>query len=94
MTSGGDLAAALPQQAACGPVGASLPAAPAPDDLRERLASLGYVGSQPASEVAGRRALPDPKDCIALRELPTGQPFPGCGAIRAHRDSIETPHFP
>ena len=69
--------------------------APAPDDLRERLASLGYVGAQqPVSSVVERKALPDPKDCIKVRELSTGQPHPECGATRTHRDPIETPRFP
>ena len=62
--------------------------APAPDDLRERLASLGYVGAhQLVSSVFERKALPDPKDCIKVRDLSTANPIPSA-APPAH---IEIP---
>ena len=69
--------------------------APAPDDLRERLASLGYIGAQQSvSSVVERKVLPDPKDCIKVRDLSIGQLPPECGATRTHRDPIETPRLP
>jgi choline-sulfatase len=41
-------------------------AAAAPADLRERLAALGYVGSEVSRPLPIREDLPDPKDCIGL----------------------------
>jgi len=35
-----------------------------PDDLRQRLASLGYIGSGAFRDPSDRHDLPDPKDCI------------------------------
>jgi arylsulfatase A-like enzyme len=46
--------------------GASDPKTAVPDELRERLAALGYVASGMTSASPQQRALPDPKDCIAL----------------------------
>ena len=38
-----------------------------PQDLRARLASLGYVSTSPRAALPAGRALPDPKDCINLQ---------------------------
>ena len=89
-----DLASALHSKLRAVPWERSMPAQ-APDDLRERLASLGYVGAQqPVSNVVDGKTLPDPKDCIKVRAPSTGQPHPECGATRTHREPIETPRFP
>ena len=37
------------------------------EELQERLASLGYVGSSASPATSARRDLPDPKDCIRLQ---------------------------
>ena len=40
------------------------------NDLRERLAALGYVSSGTTRALSEQRVLPDPKDCIAVYNAP------------------------
>ena len=63
-------------------------------DLRERLASLGYVGAGPVSNLTNGESAPDPKDCIAMQHPAAGRSPWDCGKPTPHRDPIETPRFP
>jgi hypothetical protein len=67
---------------------------PASNEQRERLAPLGYVGSQPVSSVPEHGSLPDPKDCIKTHYSTTGQADEKCNASRRHQVLMETARFP
>jgi arylsulfatase A-like enzyme len=65
------------------PVGESQDARdPVPvEELRERLASLGYLGSAASGPSRAVQELPDPKDC--MRAGSNGLPAPSCAQARA-----------
>jgi arylsulfatase A-like enzyme len=67
---------------------------PVSGNVRERLASLGYVGSSPVSAIGSANPAVDPKDCIGVQHSEAATAPPECGKYRPHRDSIETPHIP
>ena len=54
------------------------------DDLRERLAALGYVASGTTRASPPRRVLPDPKECIALYNRQEMSAMPAVAAPRCN----------
>lgn len=51
---------------ALAPASRSASESPTSDELRQRLAALGYIASDPPSRSSQDSNLPDPKDCIAV----------------------------